>query len=53
MLSRKKRTSHLLHLFLSVITLGFWTVIWLLVGINNAIENARIDRRIEKGKRIR
>jgi hypothetical protein len=26
-------TNHLLHLFLSVFTLGFWVPIWLLVSI--------------------
>lgn len=50
MLSKKKKTSHLLHLILCIPTIGFWLPIWILVGLNNAIENARIDRRIAKGK---
>lgn len=29
-------TSHLLHLVLSILTAGFWIIIWLLVAQNNA-----------------
>jgi len=29
-------TSHLLHLVLSVLTAGFWIIVWLLVAQNNA-----------------
>lgn len=50
MLSKKKKTSHLLHLILCIPTIGFWLPIWILCGANNAIENARIDRKIAKGK---
>ena len=53
MLSKKSKTSHLLHLFLSVITFGVWVIIWVIVAVNNSIENARIDRRIAKGKKLR
>lgn len=53
MLSKKPKTSHLLHLVLSIITAGVWVVVWLLVAINNSIEGGRIDRRIAKGKKIR
>jgi uncharacterized membrane protein YvbJ len=53
MLSKKKKTSHLLHLFLSIITAGFWVIVWLIVALNNSIENGRIDRRIAKGKKLR
>ena len=53
MLSRKKKTSHLLHLFLSVITLGLWIVVWIIVALSNNLENTRIDRTISNGKRVR
>lgn len=53
MLSKKRKTSHLLHLVLSVLTVGFWVIIWVIVGLNNAIENGRMDRRIAKGKKLR
>lgn len=29
-------TSHVLHLLLSVVTVGAWVVIWLLMAANNA-----------------
>ena len=48
LLSQKKRTSHVLHLILSILSVGFWIPVWLLVALSNSIENARIDRRIEK-----
>jgi len=51
LLSKKKKTSHLLHLILSIITAGLWVVIWVLVGLSNYMENARIEKQIEKGKR--
>lgn len=28
-------TSHVLHLILSIISVGFWVPIWLLVSLNN------------------
>jgi hypothetical protein len=27
------RPNHILHLILSIITLGFWLIVWLLVGV--------------------
>jgi len=30
---RRAGTSHLLHLFLSVITAGFWIIIWVLAAV--------------------
>lgn len=53
MLSKKPKTSHLLHLLLSIITMGLWVIVWILMAINNNIECARIDRRIANGKKIR
>lgn len=38
-LSKQKKTSHLLHLVLSVLTLGVWLPIWLLVAISNGSDN--------------
>jgi hypothetical protein len=50
-LSKKKKTSHVLHLLLSVITAGVWVFVWVLCGISNSMENSRIDRQIAKGKK--
>ncbi len=52
LLSKKKKTSHVLHLLLSVITGGIWILIWILVAISNSSENTKIDRQISKGKKI-
>ena len=53
MLSKKKKTSHILHLLLSIVTAGVWVIMWILVAISNASENSKIDRTITKGKKIR
>jgi hypothetical protein len=53
MLSKKKNTSHILHLLLCLPTVGLWVIIWILVAVSNSMENARIDRMITKGKKLR
>jgi hypothetical protein len=53
MLSRKKRTSHVLHFLFSLFTLGLWVPIWILVAISNGTENATIEKRIRKGRKVR
>ena len=45
---RKKKTSHVLHLLLSVLTGGVWLVIWALCSIANASQNSKIDKEIEQ-----
>ena len=45
---RKKKTSHVLHLLLSVLTGGVWLIIWALCGIANASQNSKIDKEIEQ-----
>ncbi len=42
-----KRTSHVLHLILSILTLGFWAFIWLIVALSNSLENWKINRKID------
>jgi len=42
------KTSHLLHLVLSIITAGFWIPVWILVAISHALERGRIDRKLGK-----
>ena len=48
LLSKKKKTSHVLHLILSLITFGFWVPVWIIVTLSNSIENRRIDREVGK-----
>ncbi|HYW03696.1 MAG TPA: hypothetical protein VFA86_07100 [Gammaproteobacteria bacterium] len=52
LLSKKRKTSHLLHLLLSIITGGVWIIVWILLAISHSSENARIDRKIRRGKKI-
>jgi hypothetical protein len=35
-------TNNVLHLILSILTVGIWIPIWILVSANNAIERKRI-----------
>lgn len=42
------RTSHILHLILSIITVGIWIPIWVLITLNNGLERIRCERRIDK-----
>ena len=44
----KYRTSHVLHLLLSLITFGCWLPLWLLVTISNANERQKCDARIKR-----
>ena len=37
------KTSHVLHLLLSVFTLGIWVPVWIIVALSNAIERGKID----------
>jgi len=53
MLSKKKNTSHLLHLILSLVTFGFWIIVWFIVALSNSLENGRIDSKITKGRRVK
>jgi len=53
MLSKKKKTSHLLHLLLSILTAGIWIIVWLIVALSNSMENSKIDNQIKKGKKVK
>lgn len=48
LISKKKKTSHLLHIVLSVLTAGIWLPVWVLVTVSNSLENAKIDNLINK-----
>jgi hypothetical protein len=36
---RDEQPMHVLHLLLTIITAGFWVLIWILVGVNTAANN--------------
>lgn len=42
------QTAHVLHLILSVLTVGLWVPVWFIVALNHAIERGRIDRKLAK-----
>lgn len=45
---RKKKTSHILHLILSLITGGLWIIVWIICALSNRSYNAEIDKQINK-----
>ena len=53
LLSKKRNTSHLLHLVLCIPTVGFWLIMWLLMAVNNNSVNTTIDKQIRKGKKAK
>ena len=40
--------AHVLHLLLSLITLGLWVPVWILVAVSHRIERAKIDRKLSQ-----
>ena len=43
-----RKTNHVLHLLLSILTAGFWIPVWILVALRNSVEIWKIDRQIMK-----
>jgi hypothetical protein len=43
-LTKKHKTSHILHLLLSVVTGGLWVPVWILVTVSDAIERGKVER---------
>ena len=48
LMEEQKKVSHVLHLLLSVITLGFWVPLWILICLSVSLENRGIRKRNEK-----
>ncbi len=44
----RMETNNVFHLLMSIITIGTWIPIWVLVAINNALERKRLIKLIEK-----
>jgi len=47
----KAKTSHVLHLILSIITAGVWLPVWILIALINQQRCANIDRKIKRAIR--
>ena len=45
---QNQTTNNVLHLILSLLTIGLWLPIWALVGISNSIERRRIINKLGK-----
>jgi hypothetical protein len=43
----KYKTNHILHLLLSVFSMGFWLPVWLLVSVSNANERMISQMRLD------
>lgn len=37
----KPRINHVLHLILTIVTIGLWSLVWLTLGIVNAVKGPR------------
>jgi hypothetical protein len=44
-LKSKHETSHILHLLLTIVTFGFWLIVWIAVTIYNSRKREDIDDR--------
>ena len=44
----RKHTSNIFHLIMSIITVGLWIPIWIIVATNNAMERKKLIKVIEK-----
>ena len=47
LISQKKKTSHVLHFLMSIVTDGLWVLPWIIVALSNSIENGKIERKLE------
>ena len=47
----RAKTNHILHLLLSLITMGFWMIIWLFIANSNIRRRAKLDNTIEEYKK--
>jgi hypothetical protein len=47
-LTSKHKTSHVLHLLVSIVTFGWWIPVWILVGISNMNEKMKLEKKIQQ-----
>ena len=53
MLSKKKKTGHVLHLLLTVMSFGLWAIIWWPVSSHITRKNKKIDDKILRGRKVK
>jgi len=42
------KTNHILHLLLSLITVGLWVPVWVLVAVSNWNERVKVDKKLKE-----
>jgi len=42
------KVNHILHLLLTIITAGFWLIVWIVVSISASIERGRYENELKK-----
>ncbi len=45
--SQRKKTNHILHFILTLLTGGLWIFIWILLGLRTRGHNKKIDDQIQ------
>lgn len=51
LISKKQRTNHLLHFIVTVVTVGAWFPVWILIYVLDVLTNMNINRKIRKLER--
>lgn len=46
----KTNTNHILHLLLSMITVGFWLIVWFVIANSNARRRVKLEKLISESK---
>ena len=44
------KTNHILHLLLSIVTMGFWVIIWILATIDTGMKRSSLIRQMNTGE---
>ncbi|MEK6202076.1 MAG: hypothetical protein N2A40_06610 [Desulfobulbaceae bacterium] len=47
----RANTNHILHLILSLITMGFWIIAWLLIAYSNSAQRARLETLMDESRK--
>ncbi len=48
LMENEKKVNHILHLILTLLSCGFWSLMWILICVSVSLENAGIKKRNEK-----
>ncbi|MHB2246694.1 hypothetical protein ACX64O_07430 [Pseudomonas fitomaticsae] len=46
--TQKKKTNHILHVIMTVLTGGLWLIVWLVVASSNQGHNKKLDKQINQ-----